>query len=126
MVYKRINLLASMTSLIFAGLALTGFAGRLDNPACAERVATENEITFSRDVAPIFFQKCVQCHRPGSAAPMSLLSYRDARPWARSIRERVLNKTMPPWHADPAFGKFLNDQSLRTLKQSYNGLMVGL
>lgn len=70
------------------------------------------EVTFSRDVAPIFFNKCAECHRPGEAAPMSLLSYKDARPWARSIKEKVVTKQMPPWHADPHYQEFANDRRL--------------
>jgi hypothetical protein len=73
---------------------------------------SSEEVNFSENVAPIFFNKCVSCHRPGEAAPMSLLTYRDARPWAKSIREKVANRTMPPWHADPAYGKFHNDRRL--------------
>src|SRR5499426_4610085 len=69
-------------------------------------------VTFDKDVAPIFFKSCVECHRPGEAAPMSLLSYKDARPWARSIREKVLSREMPPWHADPQVGQFSNDPRL--------------
>jgi hypothetical protein len=63
-------------------------------------------------VAPILFKNCVECHRPGEAAPMSLLSYKEARPWARSIREKVVSREMPPWHADPRVGQFSNDISL--------------
>jgi Copper type II ascorbate-dependent monooxygenase, C-terminal domain len=69
-------------------------------------------ITFTRDVAPIFFNSCVECHRPEEAAPMSLLTYKDARPWAKSIREKVANREMPPWHAEPAHGEFMNDRRL--------------
>jgi hypothetical protein len=69
-------------------------------------------VTFSRDVAPIFFENCAECHRPGESTPMSLLSYKDARPWARSIREKVLSREMPPWHADPRAGEFSNDRRL--------------
>jgi hypothetical protein len=69
-------------------------------------------VTFSKDVAPIFFQKCAECHREGEMAPFSLLSYKDARPWSRSIKEKVLSRQMPPWGADPGFGKFANDHSL--------------
>ena len=69
-------------------------------------------VTFSRDVAPILFKNCADCHRPGELAPMSLLSFKDARPWARSIREKVVSRVMPPWHADPHFGKFGNDKRL--------------
>ncbi len=74
---------------------------------------TSNEIaTFSRDVAPIIFNNCAECHRPGEAAPMSLLTYKDARPWAKSIREKVVNRQMPPWHADPRHGEFRNERRL--------------
>src|SRR5262245_59659619 len=68
--------------------------------------------TFNKDVAPILFKNCVECHRPGEAAPMSLLSYKGARPWARSIREKVLSREMPPWHADSRVGQFSNDPRL--------------
>jgi hypothetical protein len=69
-------------------------------------------VTFSKDVAPIFHAKCAECHRPGDSAPFSTLTYKDVRPWAKSIKEKVVNRTMPPWHADPHFGNFKNDRSL--------------
>ena len=62
--------------------------------------------TFSKDVAPIFFANCTSCHRAGEMAPMSLMTYQDARPWARSIAAKVTDGTMPPWHADPKYGSF--------------------
>jgi hypothetical protein len=70
--------------------------------------------TFSKDVAPIFQKKCQECHQPNSIAPMSLITYQDARPWARSIKERVATRQMPPWHIDRTVGvqKFKNDMSL--------------
>jgi len=74
--------------------------------------ASSNQVTFAKEVAPIFYQKCASCHRPGEIAPMSLLSYKDARPWAKAIREKVIDRTMPPWHADPTYGHFKNDRSL--------------
>src|SRR5262249_3944040 len=55
---------------------------------------------------------CAECHRPGESAPMSLLSYQDARPWAKSIREKVVSRVMPPWHADPHVGVWSNDRRL--------------
>src|SRR5690349_13565209 len=71
-------------------------------------------VTFSKDVAPIFQSKCQECHQPNSIAPMSLITYQDARPWARSIKERVATRQMPPWHIDKSVGvqKFKNDMSL--------------
>jgi mono/diheme cytochrome c family protein len=70
------------------------------------------DVTFTKDVAPIFFKNCAECHRPGEAAPFSALSYKDARPWARSIREQVVSREMPPWRADPHVGQFKNDRRL--------------
>jgi hypothetical protein len=69
-------------------------------------------VTFSKDVAPILHAKCATCHRAGEMAPMSLLTYKEVRPWAKSIREKVLSKEMPPWYADPNHGEFLNDPRL--------------
>ena len=70
------------------------------------------EVTFARDVAPILNTRCVACHRPGEVAPMSLLSYEEARPYARSIRQKVVARQMPPWFADPNYGSFANDSRL--------------
>jgi hypothetical protein len=68
--------------------------------------------TFTKDVAPIFYKSCTNCHRPGELAPMSLLTYKDARPWAKSIATQVSKGAMPPWHADPSHGAFLNDRRI--------------
>jgi hypothetical protein len=68
--------------------------------------------TFSKDVAPILYKNCTNCHRPGEIAPMSLLTYKEARPWAKSIGTQVAKSAMPPWHADPAHGEFVNDRRL--------------
>jgi mono/diheme cytochrome c family protein len=68
--------------------------------------------TFNKDIAPILFDRCVTCHRPGEVAPMSLLSYGDARPWAASIKRMVQTRRMPPWPADPQFGEFKNNRRL--------------
>ncbi len=70
------------------------------------------ELTFHKDVLPLLQKNCQGCHRPGEAASMSLLTYKDARPWAKAMREAVLSKRMPPWFADPTVGKFSNDRSL--------------
>jgi len=72
------------------------------------------QVTFAKDVAPIFQAKCQECHQPNSIGPMSLITYQDARPWARSIRDRVATRQMPPWHIDRSVGvqKFKNDMSL--------------
>ena len=68
--------------------------------------------TFSKDIAPILVKNCISCHRPGEIAPMSLMSYKEVRPWAKSIREKVARREMPPWHADPAHGEWTNDRRL--------------
>src|SRR5262249_3633430 len=68
--------------------------------------------TFARDVAPILYASCVGCHRSGEVAPMSLITYEEVRPWAKSIRAKVANREMPPWGADPRYGKFKDDRSL--------------
>ena len=60
--------------------------------------------TFSRDIAPIFFKNCVTCHHPGQNSPFSLMTYADARPWAKAIRERVITRYMPPWKPEEGYG----------------------
>ena len=88
-----------------ASLAISGLATAADSA---------KPVTFSKDIAPIFQAKCQECHQPNSIAPMSLITYQDARPWARSIKERVSTHQMPPWHIDKTVGvqKFKNDMSL--------------
>lgn len=75
-------------------------------------VGSAREVTFSKDVAPILYKSCAECHRAGEIAPMSLMTYKEVRPWAKSIREKVVGGEMPPWHADPSFGKWRNDRRL--------------
>ena len=81
-------------------------------PAFAQAPASAP--TFTKDIAPIFQAKCESCHRPDSIAPMSLVTYEQSRPWARSIRDRVQTRQMPPWHIDKSLGiqDFENDRSL--------------
>ena len=83
-------------------------------------------LTFSHDVAPILYEHCVTCHHPGDIAPMSLLTYKDVRPWAASIRQAVVSRKMPPWLADPAVGHWSNDPRLseadiRTIREWVEG-----
>jgi hypothetical protein len=94
---KRISIVAM--SVLCAGLP--GVARAADAP-----------VTFTKNVAPILYKSCVECHRPTMFAPMSLLTYDDARPYARSIKQRVVARIMPPWGADPAHGEFKNDPRL--------------
>ena len=72
-----------------------------------------SSVTFSKDVLPILQKNCQSCHRPGQVAPMSLVTYKDARPWAKAIKGAVILKKMPPWFADPRYGHFINDRSLK-------------
>ena len=72
------------------------------------------QVTFSRDIAPIFERSCQTCHHAGTSTPMSLVTWNDARPWAKSIKERVALRDMPPWHLDKTVGirHYKNDRSL--------------
>src|SRR5207302_1959729 len=92
-----------MTLGMVLGIAAPGLAADTPKP-----------VTFAKDVAPILQAKCQECHQPNSIAPMSLITFQDARPWARSIKERVAARQMPPWHIDKTVGvqKFKNGMSL--------------
>ena len=74
--------------------------------------AAPKEVTFHKDVLPVLQRRCQECHRAGEAAPMALMTYADARPWAKAMKLAVIQKKMPPWFADPAHGKWANDRSL--------------
>jgi hypothetical protein len=99
--FSRANLALLSLSLLLAG-------------SVSRAADTQPAPTFSKDIAPIFERACQNCHRPGSIAPMSLLTYKDARPWARSIKEKVVKRQMPPWHIDRNVGvsSFKDDPSL--------------
>ena len=89
-------------------------AATLLSAASAVAADTAKPVTYAKDVAPIFQEKCQTCHRPNQVAPMSLLTYQDVRPWARSIKAKVQARLMPPWHIDKTVGiqSFKNDISL--------------
>src|SRR5437868_13152513 len=93
--------------------ALLTFAGVAHSADLASQPAAQ-PVTFAKDIAPILQEKCQECHRKGSMAPMSLVTYDETRPWAKSIRQRVITRQMPPWHIDKTVGvqKFKNDISL--------------
>jgi len=80
--------------------------------AAATAAPDDPAVTFTKDVAPILYKSCAECHRPTMFAPMSLMTYDDARPYARAIKQKVVARQMPPWGADPAFGVFKNDPRL--------------
>src|SRR5690349_20527911 len=76
------------------------------------RAAENAAPTFYKDVLPILQNNCQTCHRPGEVAPMSLISYEDARPWERAIKTKTTAKQMPPWFADAEYGLFANERKL--------------
>src|SRR5436190_1093901 len=98
------------TLVLGAGLAALG---SLEASAQTQTAQTP-AVTFTKDVAPILQRSCQKCHRPDSMAPMSLMSYEDVRPWARTIKTKVASREMPPWYIDRTVGirKFDNDPSL--------------
>jgi hypothetical protein len=99
----RLSGLLPLLSLCFSPILL---GQQATNPA-----PTAN-VTFTKDVAPIIQKNCQGCHRPGEAAPFSMLTYAETRPWAGAMKEAVLQRIMPPWFADPGYGKFSNARSL--------------
>src|SRR5437016_12388222 len=76
--------------------------------------ATGTTPTFNYDVASVLFNNCVICHRPNQIAPMALMSYKEVRPWARAIKEKIMKGEMPPWRADRRYGTYSNDRRLTT------------
>ena len=96
----------------FARIMMVAVVAASGGTAVAAEQAAE--VTFSKDVAPIFQQRCEACHRVGQMAPMSLVTYEEVRPWARAIRRKVVGREMPPWHIDKTVGiqEFANDISL--------------
>src|SRR2546426_3204632 len=101
---KRLYFLMVISGLM--GLTVSMLAAVQQNPATAASV------TFNKDVLPILQKNCQGCHRPGEVAPMSFLTYKDARPWAKAMKAAVVNRQMPPWFAESAYGHFANDRTL--------------
>src|SRR5499425_2269821 len=91
---------------------LAGVVGGVLLLMCAEASAA-GAVTFNKDVLPILQRNCQTCHRPGNIAPMSFLTYESTRPWAKAMRAAVVTRKMPPWFADPQYGHFSNDRSLK-------------
>lgn len=108
-----------MTGLILAGLVVAGFyIGSASDALADSASAAPDSPTYTRDVAPIFNTHCVQCHRVGDIAPMSMMNYDEVRPWAKSIRKEVAALRMPPWHAAEGIGEYSNDASLTDIELS--------
>jgi len=99
------------SNLFVSGLILGMTSAYAQAPSST---ATQNQVTFAKDIAPILQRSCQTCHRPNNIAPMSLLTYEDARPWARAMKQQVVQRNMPPWYIDRAVGihEFKNDPSL--------------
>jgi hypothetical protein len=79
----------------------------------ADASSSSAPVTFNKDVLPILQKNCQTCHRPGQMAPMSFLTYQSTRPWAKAMKSAVVTRKMPPWSADPHYGPYLNDRSLK-------------
>jgi hypothetical protein len=109
---KSLSFWLTIALSLIIGLMLSPATRAGDGNEAGGGKAAKAVVTFSKDVAPIFYKNCVVCHRPNDLAPMSLLTYKEARPWARSIKEKVISREMPPWQADPHYGQFANDKRL--------------
>src|SRR6266542_1667906 len=104
----------SYPRVVLAGALVAGVALAARMPLAAQGQTASAPVTFTKDVAPVLQRACQNCHHPGSIAPMSLMTYEEARPWARSIKTRVSNREMPPWYIERNIGiqHFKDDPSL--------------
>ena len=109
----------TVTTVVVMGLSLPAFSpsaavDSLDTPTYNVASATYNDATptYNEQIGQLLLDNCASCHRPNQIAPMPLLSYQDARKWARAIKAKVVAREMPPWFADPRYGEFANDVSL--------------
>jgi hypothetical protein len=102
----RLKIMRAFKVLIVAAVAAAWL------PAASVKTTAATAPTFTKDVAPILYKSCVECHRQSGMAPMALMTYEDVRPWARAVRTKIASREMPPWGADPTVGKFANDISL--------------
>src|SRR5688572_20798729 len=106
----RSGLIAGAVTLVSTWGPAAALAQSRASATAPQSAAAANAPTFTRDVAPILYERCVTCHRPGEVAPMSLITYADVRPWARAIGQKVSTGAMPPWFADAPRGRFSNDR----------------
>src|SRR5438105_11669323 len=105
-----ILIVVGVTGLCF--LLLLRGPGAASEEAARKPAKEKTPITYARQVSRVIQDKCQSCHHPGTAAPFSLLTYKDAVHWSETIRDVLADKRMPPWHADPRFGTFSNDRRL--------------
>jgi hypothetical protein len=103
MLWRRITLAA----FLIVGLTVLTASMRATTPE-----ESSAPVTFNKDVLPILQKNCQTCHRPGEIGPMSFMSYKDTRPWAKAIKEAVVSRKMPPWFAEPGYLHFANDRTL--------------
>ncbi len=102
MLWRRMTLVA----LLAVGIAA------MTSSMKATAGENSSSVTFYKDVLPILQKNCQTCHRPGEIAPMSFMTYKDTRPWAKGIKTAVVSRQMPPWFADPNYGHFVNERTL--------------
>ncbi|MGA9811269.1 MAG: cytochrome c, partial [Terriglobales bacterium] len=99
----------------FAWSQMPGMANHRIQPtesSASSPVPSSSAVTFTKDVAPIVQQHCQSCHRPGEGTPFSMLTYEDARPWAKAVKQMVQQRQMPPWFEDGHTEKFANNRAL--------------
>ena len=114
---KKLALLLAAGLVAFASYTTTQVSGNTKD---------KTPINFAKHIAPIFQNRCEECHRPGAVAPMSLMTYEEVRPWARAIKEKVLTRQMPPFHAAGAIGRYdhdprLTDDEIATISKWVDG-----
>src|SRR5713226_2604697 len=102
------KIMLTTAGALFSLVLLTAPSLSSDAPSGADKAS----VTFAKDIAPILQKRCEQCHRPGGIAPISLVTYEETRPWARSIKEKVIKREMPPFHAAGQVGRYVNDPRL--------------
>ena len=113
--FRQVGLGAAVLTAFGGVVIATEFVGKVVTPvSLAAAAGAAPTVTFTKDVAPLLQAKCQSCHHDGTVAPMSLTTYEEVRPWARSIKDRVVRREMPPWHLDKTVGiqKFKDDVSL--------------
>lgn len=99
-------------TILFITLCAFGLSLYFTNSVSSNIDKAKTNLTFAKHIAPILQNRCEECHRAGGVAPMSLVTFEETRPWAKSIREKVVNRTMPPFHATGAIGRYQHDPRL--------------
>jgi mono/diheme cytochrome c family protein len=105
--------MSTRISIVVVPVVLVVTGALLWAPPPAASQSSPKAVTFHEDVLPVLQKNCQTCHRPGQIGPFSMLSYKETRPWAKAIKAAVVSRAMPPWFADPRYGHFNNDRSLK-------------